>query len=239
MGARALLECIEKLAEKIESEELKRVVLSIVKNPVLTITDIKPLIKLEESPAAPRKHHFFTGGLLIHTCTVAKIAISLADIVEEVYGIKVDRDLVIATSILHDIYKYYQYAPDSLNGGYKAREDWYLSHDYAIVAELSKRNAPEKLIRAVTEVHGQVPFSTIEGLLVHLADSVDARLGEVLQNILLSRVRDYEKLCALYKALDHLISARGVKGILGLALEDVAGFRKVFEDACKEITAYS
>lgn len=228
------LDVLKELARKIGDLSIKKTVLDILENPVLGFTSIKPLIKLEDSPAAPRKHHFFTGGLIIHTYSVAKMALALANIVEEIYGVNIDRDVVLATAILHDVFKYYQYAPDKVNGGYKAREDWYLSHDYAVVAELSKRGAPEKLIRAVSEVHGQAPFSTIEGFVVHLADSVDARFGEVVQNILLSKVKDYEKTCVIYKVLDYMLMRYGVKSTLQLAFCDVDAFKKAFEEACKE-----
>jgi len=61
------LESLRELARQINNVELQKLVLDIIDNPVLAFTDIKPLIKIEESPAAPRKHHFYTGGLIIHT----------------------------------------------------------------------------------------------------------------------------------------------------------------------------
>jgi 7,8-dihydroneopterin 2',3'-cyclic phosphate phosphodiesterase len=227
------LQVIRELVNLIKDDELKKIVEDVLNNPVLSFTNIKALIKLDESPAAPRKHHFFTGGLILHTYTVTKIALMLSEIFYEVYGIRADKDTVLATAVLHDIFKYYQYVPDKVNGGYKAREDWYLSHDYAIVAELSRRNAPDKLIRAITEVHGQTPFSTLEGLIVHLADTIDARIGEILQNIMLSKLRDYEKKCELYKVLDSLIKKHGVREIVSRALINDDEFKKIFENECR------
>ncbi|MEM0001951.1 MAG: HD domain-containing protein [Desulfurococcaceae archaeon] len=230
------MQTIRKLVDNIESMEIKSIVEDFLRNPSLGITDVQPLINIEDSPAAPRKHHFYTGGLLVHTYSVARIALTLSEVFNEVYGLKVNRDIVIATAILHDIYKYYQYAPDNVNGGYKLREDWYLSHDYAIVAELSRRNPHDKLIRALSEVHGQAPFSTIEGLIVHLADSIDARLGEILQNMLISKLREYEKNCAIYKVLDVLIKKHGVNRIISLTLENSDELKKLFEQECKSMT---
>ncbi|MEM4369532.1 MAG: phosphohydrolase, partial [Desulfurococcaceae archaeon] len=118
-------------------------------------------------------------------------------------------------------------------GGYKPREDWYLSHDYAVVAELARRGAPEELIRAVSEVHGLVPFTTLEGLIVHLSDSVDARLGEILQNMVLNRVRDYEaRNCQLYKALNNMIENHGLKYVLRLMFNNPDELRELFEKEC-------
>lgn len=224
------------LARSITSEEVRRVVLEILENPVLTFTTAKPLISLEESPAAPRKHHFFKGGLLVHTTSVARLALELAKILEEVYGLHVDRDIALAAALLHDIFKYYQYEVDESQGGYKLREDWFLGHDYAIVAELARRGAPDKLVRAVSEVHGLVPFSTIEGLVVNLADSIDARLGEQLQNMVLSKVKSLEaEQCKIFKALNYAIEKYSVKGVFSLLQSNPEELRKIIEDLCKSL----
>lgn len=229
------LESLRELARQINNVELQKLVLDIIDNPVLAFTDIKPLIKIEESPAAPRKHHFYTGGLIIHTYSVTLLALKIADVFEEVYGLKVDRDLVIATAILHDIFKYYQYTIDPVGGGYKAREDWYLSHDYSIIAELAKRNAPDKLIRAISEVHGQVPFSTIEGFIVHLADSIDARIGEFTQNILLNRVKELEKTCSVFKAVDYAVKTIGLKQVISAAISSSQEYKSLIDKLCQEL----
>lgn len=227
---------LERLAKNIRDERIRRVVQDFIDNPLLTFTEAKPLITLEESPAAPRKHHFFTGGLILHTVSVVRTAISLSEIVRDIYGLPVDTDVVVAAAILHDIFKYYQYVPDNTHGGYRAREDWYLSHDYAVVAELAKRGAPDKLIRAVAEVHGLSPFTTIEGLIVHLADSVDARLGEIVQNMLISRVRDLESAqCSIYKALNAALTKYGLSKLFLLMLNSADELRKIVEDECKDV----
>jgi len=227
-----LIEELKRLADHVEDSEVKRILLEILERPELTYSNTNPLVKLEDSPAAPRKHHFFTGGLLLHTFSVVKLAERISRVVEEIYGIRVNRDIVIAASILHDIYKYYQYVKDNTYGGYKMREDWYLAHNYAVVGELIMRRAPEKLIRVVSEVHGDTPLTTIEGIVVHLADSLDARLGEILQNTMLSRTRDLETTCQLYKVLDKLILERGPGEIFSLIFEKPEEFRKIVSNAC-------
>jgi len=220
------------IAERIEDREVRNVVLSILEKPELSYSTTTSLIKLEESPAAPRKHHFFTGGLLLHTLSVVRVAEAISRIVEEVYGIKVNRDLVVAAALLHDIYKYYQYVRDEVYGGYKMREDWYLAHHYALVGELVVRRAPERLIRIVSEVHGDAPFTTIEGLIVHLADSLDAKLGEVLQNTVLSRVKELESTCQLHRVLDRLIAERGPREIFSLLFEKPDELRELVAKTC-------
>lgn len=223
-----------KIADEVRDTRIRELVKDILMNPTLSFTNAKPLINISESPAAPRKHHFFTGGLIIHTYIVAMIASHISRLLEDIYGLRPDRDVVLATALLHDVFKFYQYAPDNTMGGYKAREDWYLAHDYAIIAELARRNAPDKLIRSISEVHGQVPFTTIEGLIVHLADSLDARLGEQLQNLVLSRLREYERQCAIYKALDTLIRRDGLSTTISTALENPEEFKKKIEEICRQ-----
>lgn len=228
------LDELKKIAGNIEDECVRGIVMNLLENPALTFTDAKPVITLEESPAAPRKHHFFTGGLILHTISVARIALALSNIVKELYGFPIDSDIVLAVALLHDIFKYYQYAPDRIYGGYKARDDWYLGHDYAIVAELAKRGAPDKLIRAVSEVHGLVPFTTLEGLIVHLADSVDARIGESVQNMLLARVKELEaRQCQIYKALNDALFKHGLSKLVSLMFNSVDELRRVVESECK------
>jgi len=210
------VEDLAKLAESlIKREDVKRAVLGILRNPRLTVSSREPLITLEESPAAPRKHHMFPGGLLLHTYSVTVLAAAIARVMREVYGVQIDEDLVVAAAILHDLYKYYQYERDEAGGGYKPRDDWYLSHDYALVAELAARNAPEDLIRVATEVHGVAPITTFEGLVVHLADSADARIGEFIQNMILARAKQLEASgCNTAAVLIEAVRALGLKTVV-------------------------
>ncbi|WP_319642819.1 HD domain-containing protein [Methanovulcanius yangii] len=55
-----------------------------------------------EVPAARYKHHAYTGGLAEHTLEVVRIATAMAG---GVRGVEMDRDMVIAGAILHDIGK--------------------------------------------------------------------------------------------------------------------------------------
>ncbi len=185
-------ERITRLAEEIADPELRRIAMELLEEPRITFTKVEPKITFEESPAAPKKHHAYPGGLLDHTLGVAMIARSLTSVFESVYGASVDKDLVLCGAIIHDVFKYYQYEPDPITGGFRPRSDWYLSHDFALVAELTKRGAPDRLIRLVAEVHGTVPFTMIESQVVHQADSVDASFIGNLQDVIWYACRDIE-----------------------------------------------
>ncbi len=220
----------------IRRQDLRELVLDLIENPRLSISSAKPMISLSESPAAPRKHHLFPGGLLLHTISVTRLAMAIADVVEELYGIEVDRDILVAAAVLHDLYKVFQYEPDPVNGGYRPRSDWYLSHDYALVAELAARHADEKLIRVCSEVHGTAPITTVEGLIVHLADSIDARLGELLQNQALARAKEIEALhgCKHVLLVIEAMRRRGIQTILRMAMTSPSDLRSLLESICIE-----
>ncbi len=185
-------ERIVSLANNISSKDIRDITIGLLRNPVITFAKVEPKIEFYESPAAPHKHHSYPGGLLDHTLGVALTSLRIADVEKEVYNIEVDIDIVLAAALLHDIFKYYQYDYDELTNGFRIRSDWFLSHDFAIIAELAKRNAPEKLLRVIAEAHGTTPFSTVESIIVHEADSVDASFASTLQNIIWNVCRDVE-----------------------------------------------
>ncbi len=190
--ARLVLERIKRHAETIEDGKLRSLVVELLEDPRITFTRVEPRISFLESPAAPKKHHAYPGGLLDHTLGVTEIALRLIEVYEKVYGAEVDRDTVVAAAILHDLFKYYQYERDPLTGGYRPRSDWYFSHDFAMVAELTVRGAPDKLVRAVAETHGTVPFTMVESQIVHQADTTDSSFVANLQDIVWRVCQDIE-----------------------------------------------
>jgi len=190
--AKKVWERLLRIGEQIRDESLRKLVLDMLREPKITFTRVEPRISFWESPAAPKKHHAYPGGLLDHTLGVTEIALRLVEVYEGVYGATVDRDLVVAAALLHDLFKYYQYERDPLTGGFRPRSDWYFSHDFAMVAELTVRGAPDRLVRAVVEVHGTVPFSMVESQIVHQADTTDSEFVSKLQDIVWYVCRDLE-----------------------------------------------
>ncbi len=185
-------EKIKLIAKNIRDSDLRSSVLDIINKPYITFSDVRPKINLLESPAAPRKHHAYPGGLIEHTLSVALLSIKIAEIYHKVYGADINRDLVISAAILHDLFKYYQYEYDEVVEGFRARSDWYIPHDYAMAAELARRGAPDILIRCIIEVHGTAPYTMVESLVVHAADSIDAEIVSRIQDIIWSVCSDLE-----------------------------------------------
>ena len=167
--------------DMIKDPELREKVRSVLEEQRVLLTGQE--FSLEESPGGRSHHHAYPGGLLQHTIATVRLALALCDVVENVYGGEVNRDVVLAAAILHDIMK----APC-----YAEREDGTyifsplgerLDHITLAVAELARRGFPLDVLHAVAAhhaEHGATSPKTLEALIVHIADFADAKLnGEV------------------------------------------------------------
>lgn len=83
---------INDVIESIEDEDYKKICVAMIQNHLSTFRII---------PAAKAMHHAFIGGLLMHTSNMVRSAEALADI----YSEAVDRSLLLAGTILHDLSK--------------------------------------------------------------------------------------------------------------------------------------
>ena len=101
------MEELEKLIDMIEDEGLRKLVKEFVSKPGIKLGEAG--FPLEEGPGGVSMHHAYPGGLLQHTVATAKIALSLCDVAEEIYGWSVNRDVVIAAAVLHDVGKLFSY----------------------------------------------------------------------------------------------------------------------------------
>jgi 3'-5' exoribonuclease len=88
-----LFEELVKTADSIENEYLKRVVFAF-------LTDTAFVTSFKKAPAAKIHHHNYIGGLIEHTQSVVAICETVAQLYPEL-----DRDLLRAGAILHDIGK--------------------------------------------------------------------------------------------------------------------------------------
>ena len=171
---------------KIRDESLKEAVLDLVKEPSLNLSGaLYEGLRVEESPASLSRHHSYPGGLLEHILSTLKIALTLCDCVEEIYHGKVNRDLVIAGVILHDILKPLMYVARD-DGGYESSPlAERVDHLTLITSELVRRGLSLEIVHVVCAHHGDAgPISpkTLEALICHVADVADSTLnGKVLR----------------------------------------------------------
>lgn len=173
-----------RLVEMIENEELRNLVREFMENPEFKLSGIK--VKpppLEEGSGSRGYHHSYRGGLLDHIIACTKLGLALCHIVKEVYGCDVDKDVVLASTLLHDLYKTVVYEDYSPSGFSEIGER--IDHHTLIVSELIRRGFPIDVIHCVLAMHGRYgPFSpkTIEALIAHLADTMDSTLcDEILK----------------------------------------------------------
>ncbi len=175
------VQALRELTEQIENKELRRKVLQLVNNPPKNPFKLKgDFTPLPLSPASKRLHHSYPGGLIEHTVSVTRLGLSLCDILEEVYLAKPDRDVVVASLVLHDLFKFYTYGVTPRGRYYTSRIGEHIDHLSLISAEIYKRKFPVEVIHAVLASHGEhgpMRPRTLEALVVHLADQADAELN--------------------------------------------------------------
>jgi len=178
---------LKRIVEKIRDKSLREKVAVFIENPTIEIDGkVYSGLPLETSPAGVSHHHSYQGGFVEHVVSTTEIALSLCDVVKRVYHGKVDRDLVVAGVVLHDIFKPLTYVARE-NGTYGLTPlAERLDHLSLIVAELVKRGFPLNLVHVVAShmgwQHSPIGPRTVEALVVHLADIADSQLnGEVLR----------------------------------------------------------
>lgn len=176
---------LKALANKIHDKTLRQKVIEMLENPMVEINGKKySCLPFDVSPAGLSHHHCYPGGYIEHIVSTANLATAMCNSVKKVYHGKVNRDLVMAGVLLHDIFKPATYTVNE-NGSYSSTglAD-YLDHLSLAVAELVRRGFPLELIHVVSAHHGDygpIRPHTIEALICHLSDLMDSRLnGKVL-----------------------------------------------------------
>lgn len=164
------------LAQMIKDEELRKKVISLLKEPKLTHKDFK---KYRAEDVSKVKTLFTVGGagtvergdLITHTAAVTELCIKSAETLEKEYGISLDMDSLIAGALLHDIMKVFEWK--NTDKGVE-RTDILLDHSVLATAELYSRNFPEKVIHIVASHIGETgptPPRNFEALILHHADT--------------------------------------------------------------------
>jgi len=220
---------LEKLVNKIKDGALREKVVQFLENPAIEIGGkVYTGMPLDSSPAGMSRHHSYPGGFIEHVVATTEIALSLCNIIKRVYHGKVDKDLVISGTILHDIFKPLTYEMEE-NGTYRATPlAERLDHLTLIVSEMVRRDFPLDLIHIVCAHHGgeagPIWPRTIEALVCHLADITDSRLnGEVL------RAARYLSREATREELDIVSSKEAFEIVHSKVVEGWGGVKKTVE----------
>jgi putative nucleotidyltransferase with HDIG domain len=220
---------LKKIVDKIKNESLREKVAQFVENPTIEIDGkVYTGMPLDSSPAGISRHHSYPGGFIEHVVASTEIALALCNVIKRVYHGKVNTDLVISGTVLHDIFKPLTYEVDE-NGTYRGTPlAERLDHLTLIVSELVRRGFPLDLIHIVCAHHGgeagPMRPRTIEALVCHLADITDSRLnGEVL------RAARYLSREATGEELDIVTSKEAFEVVYSKVVEGWDGVKKAVE----------
>jgi len=175
---------VVRFAGLIKDETLRMKVLGLIEDPsVLIEGEVYHGLPLKESPAAKVHHHAYPSGLVEHMVSVATFSLTLCDVVQRVYSAEVNRDIVIAAALIHDIMKPLTYSQTEDRYGMSPLGER-VDHLTLAVSELIHRGFPLEVIHAVAAHHGKGGPTyprTVEALICNLADTADANLnGEIL-----------------------------------------------------------
>lgn len=107
-----------------------------------------------------------------HLRTVTRIAVSMVDALTEGYGDKaIDRDVVIAGSLLHDVGKFMEFVPQDGTVAY-AKNAQTMRHPLSGAIVAAKAGLPDSIVHiiAVHSFEGKDSHKTRESVIVKMAD---------------------------------------------------------------------
>jgi len=118
-------------------------------------------------------------NLIEHTRAVTDTALRVAEVVLRAYGnsVKIDRDVLIAGGILHDVGKLLEYA--KVKGKItKSNKGKFLRHPFSGAALAYKCGVPDEVIHliAVHSHEGDEGFRSVEAIIINHADFVNFEL---------------------------------------------------------------
>ena len=177
------------MAEQIKDKRLRKLVIEYIKECKPVHREFaEKITPLKKAPAADSWHHTEPGGLILHTYSTAMLCLAVADVIEDIYDIAIDRDVLIASALVHDLMKVAIYLKDE-KGGWKF-SDTVLDALVLGVADLYARGFPKKVIETVAAHHGDkgpVDVFSPESIILHYIDTLDAFINssseDVIKNI--------------------------------------------------------
>ncbi|HJK59997.1 MAG TPA: HD domain-containing protein [Methanocorpusculum sp.] len=141
-----------------------------------------------ECPAAIRRHHEYLGGLCEHSLETVRIALNL---VETMPRTEINRDMVIASAVLHDIGKIFCF--DKVGYGYVPNDTYNLIEhitmgimfidEYKSLISESQLLQLRHIIQSHHGIYGDVVPLTAEAWLVNQADGASSMLRSIVDDL--------------------------------------------------------
>lgn len=173
----SVIEQFRALAGTVKGAELRKVLRAVFGNEAL-------FSRFVACPASELRHHAYLGGLIAHSLAVGRICDSLAGLYEQV-----DRDLLVTAALMHDIGKIDELSWET--GISLTDEGRLIGHvvlgERIVHAAVSRLRSPvhpalmARLSHAMLSHHGELEWgspkrpATLEALLLHHADNMDAK----------------------------------------------------------------
>ncbi len=169
---------LETLVDSLKGEEIRKFLQRVFSHPDVAM-------KMKAAPAGKKLHHDWVGGLLEHTLSVVEIC----DFLSRHYP-GVDRDMLIAGALLHDIGKIYELSFDrGFDYTDEGRLIGHISMGSELVTEIARKDnllSEEKemlLKHIILSHHGEFEYGsprrpkTIEALIVHMVENMDSKVN--------------------------------------------------------------
>jgi len=164
------------------------------------------------APAAKLNHHAYLGGLLEHTVSVAE----MCEFVAQQYG-RVDHDLLLTAAILHDVGKTQELSFDTAidytdSGrflGHVVQGVTFVSEKAAQVPGIPQSKL-DQLLHCIVSHHGELEWGspirphTLEALILHHVDNLDAKVKGFLEIVEGSRNAQWTDLRNLFRRPLHV-----------------------------------
>jgi len=168
-----------KLAREIKNKGLRKKVIDLLKDLKLSNKNFKKYPK-EKLKTAGSLFVVPSSGMgpierdvVEHTVALTELCIKTVDTFKKNYNLKLNKDFLIAASILHDLMKVFEYKRD--RSGELEPTGIMLDHTMLATAELYARDFPEEVIHIVASHFGEAgptPPRTFEAIIFHHLDSL-------------------------------------------------------------------
>lgn len=172
-----VVEEFKKMAATVRDAQLRRVIRAV-------FGDTGFFGRFADCPGARTHHHAYLGGLIEHTLAVARLCRSLGTVYPGV-----DVDLLTTAALLHDIGKVDELTWDTAVGytdegrllGHVVLSDQRMRNAVASLSPALPAGLVTRISHSILSHHGELEWgspkrpSTIEALLLHHADNLDAK----------------------------------------------------------------
>lgn len=172
-------------------------------------------------------HHSYPGGLVYHTATNIELALGVADVYGRIYGLKVDRELLITAMAFHDIAKVFLFSWDN-QGTYP--DEYQIAgtetHHILSISEAILKEFPFEVVKGMAFCHASFERPEKE-LEKYLAAAYIITGKAVPKNYILEP--EVEDMICLYADSDGFISKWAVEHVVKILMKENFNRQKIYK----------